>query len=343
MLLDGHGAEAVAETLGLSSVSLLYGWKARLLRQNGATAAEMGQECAHDTERSLRPIVGCVMSQLVGLDAFGSDRCSLMRWGAGVLLFVVLSLGVVAVVVRTRAIRAEQEAIDYCVNRGAVLFAAEDDSRVHKMVIGESGHVLWLCLGTSEVCEGTHEWFAYTVRWNSERLGGRVLHDAVDEDLVRIARMPLLESVALEGREITDAGVARLSECRRLRLVRLGSPLLSDTSLGYLRQLPLLSRLELVGTPVSDEAVKQLRQERPGVHVEVLARDWAEAPFDERAHAEAIRCAENECFQREIELLLVPPVPGRRDVTACPDPPTCDNQEEGDAPPQDEWDARGSQ
>ncbi len=41
MLLDGHSAEAVAKNLGLSSVSLLYRWKAKLLRQNGATAATL--------------------------------------------------------------------------------------------------------------------------------------------------------------------------------------------------------------------------------------------------------------------------------------------------------------
>jgi transposase len=39
MLLDGHSAEAVARNLGLSSVSLLYRWKAKLLRQNGNGAA----------------------------------------------------------------------------------------------------------------------------------------------------------------------------------------------------------------------------------------------------------------------------------------------------------------
>jgi transposase len=41
MLLDGHSAEAVAKNLGLSSVSLLYRWKAKLLRQNGAAAATL--------------------------------------------------------------------------------------------------------------------------------------------------------------------------------------------------------------------------------------------------------------------------------------------------------------
>jgi transposase len=41
MLLDGHRAEAVASNLGLSSVSLLYRWKAKLLRQNGPAAATL--------------------------------------------------------------------------------------------------------------------------------------------------------------------------------------------------------------------------------------------------------------------------------------------------------------
>ena len=41
MLLDGHSAEAVARNLGLSSVSLLYRWKAKLARQNGLPAATL--------------------------------------------------------------------------------------------------------------------------------------------------------------------------------------------------------------------------------------------------------------------------------------------------------------
>ena len=41
MLLDGQSTEAVAKNLGLSSVSLLYRWKAKLFRQNGAAAATL--------------------------------------------------------------------------------------------------------------------------------------------------------------------------------------------------------------------------------------------------------------------------------------------------------------
>jgi len=41
MLLDGHSAEAVARNLGISSANLLYRWKAKLHRQNGAATATL--------------------------------------------------------------------------------------------------------------------------------------------------------------------------------------------------------------------------------------------------------------------------------------------------------------
>jgi transposase len=57
MVLDGHRAESVTENLGLSSVSLLYRWKAKLLRQSGAAAATLEnrvrqlEEDLHHVER----------------------------------------------------------------------------------------------------------------------------------------------------------------------------------------------------------------------------------------------------------------------------------------------------
>ncbi len=41
MLLDGHSAASVAKNLGLSSVTLLYRWKARLLKESGPAAAAL--------------------------------------------------------------------------------------------------------------------------------------------------------------------------------------------------------------------------------------------------------------------------------------------------------------
>ena len=55
MLLDGHRAESVAENLGLSSVSLLYRWKAKLLRQGGAAAATL-ESRVRQLEEDLRRV-----------------------------------------------------------------------------------------------------------------------------------------------------------------------------------------------------------------------------------------------------------------------------------------------
>ena len=55
MLLDGHRAESVAESLGLSSVSLLYRWKARLLRQSGTAAAAL-EDRVRRLEEDLRRV-----------------------------------------------------------------------------------------------------------------------------------------------------------------------------------------------------------------------------------------------------------------------------------------------
>lgn len=43
MLLDGHSAASVASNLGLSSVTLLYRWKAKLLQESGPAATSLEQ------------------------------------------------------------------------------------------------------------------------------------------------------------------------------------------------------------------------------------------------------------------------------------------------------------
>ena len=55
MLLDGHRAESVASNLGLSSVSLLYRWRARLLRQSGPAAATL-ENRVRQLEEDLRRV-----------------------------------------------------------------------------------------------------------------------------------------------------------------------------------------------------------------------------------------------------------------------------------------------
>jgi transposase len=41
MLLDGHSAESVASNLGLSSTSLVYRWKAKVLKTSGPAATQL--------------------------------------------------------------------------------------------------------------------------------------------------------------------------------------------------------------------------------------------------------------------------------------------------------------
>ena len=55
MVLDGHRAESVAENLGLSSVSLLYRWKAKLRRESGAAAATL-ENRVRQLEEDLRRV-----------------------------------------------------------------------------------------------------------------------------------------------------------------------------------------------------------------------------------------------------------------------------------------------
>jgi len=55
MMLDGRSAASVAKNLGLSSVTLLYGWKSKLLRESGPAATTL-QQRVHQLEEQLRQV-----------------------------------------------------------------------------------------------------------------------------------------------------------------------------------------------------------------------------------------------------------------------------------------------
>ena len=55
MLLDGHSAESVVSNLGLSSSSLLYRWKAKILSESGPAASAL-EARVHELERELRRV-----------------------------------------------------------------------------------------------------------------------------------------------------------------------------------------------------------------------------------------------------------------------------------------------
>ncbi len=55
MMLDGHGAESVAQNLGLSGANLLYRWKAKLLTESGPAATRL-ESRVHQLEEELRRV-----------------------------------------------------------------------------------------------------------------------------------------------------------------------------------------------------------------------------------------------------------------------------------------------
>ena len=55
MLLDGHSAESVVANLGISSASVLYRWKAKLLAASGPAATAL-ESRVQQLERELRRV-----------------------------------------------------------------------------------------------------------------------------------------------------------------------------------------------------------------------------------------------------------------------------------------------
>ena len=55
MLLDGHSAESVTTNLGLSGTSLIYRWKAKLLKESGPTATTLDSR-VRELEEELRRV-----------------------------------------------------------------------------------------------------------------------------------------------------------------------------------------------------------------------------------------------------------------------------------------------
>ena len=55
MLLDGHTAKSITENLGLGGTSMLYRWKASLIKESGAAATAL-ESRLHQLEEELRRV-----------------------------------------------------------------------------------------------------------------------------------------------------------------------------------------------------------------------------------------------------------------------------------------------
>ena len=114
-----------------------------------------------------------------------------------------------------------------------------------------------------------------------------------DRDVGELARFPLLNRLCLTGSEVTDGGVEamvesltelrhlclsetkvtgeclpRLGVLRELEDLQLDHTLIDDETIKGLPELPKLTKLTLSGSRVSNAALEELHQSRPGLTIE---------------------------------------------------------------------------
>lgn len=83
-----------------------------------------------------------------------------------------------------------------------------------------------------------------------------VSNTEVLNDLLLLKNLSVLD---LSATTITDAGLARIKELKKLRVIRLNELQISGTGLKYLAENPSLRRIEIVNTLVTDEMVIEYR------------------------------------------------------------------------------------
>jgi hypothetical protein len=114
---------------------------------------------------------------------------------------------------------------------------------------------------------------------------------ADDDALAELAAIKSLKILNLPQADFTDAGLSQLKGLPNLIQLRFGSPRVTDTGMKTIAELPALLRLHLIDVPIgdqglaslaqmkqleslyidggefSDEAVNELFQKRPDLHV----------------------------------------------------------------------------
>jgi hypothetical protein len=93
------------------------------------------------------------------------------------------------------------------------------------------------------------------------------VHDGNDEALATLAELPNLRALELtDDLNITDAGLARLKDLSQLEILYVdGCEKLTDASLQHLRKLKRLSALIALGTRITPEGIKELKQAIPNL------------------------------------------------------------------------------
>jgi Leucine-rich repeat (LRR) protein len=98
---------------------------------------------------------------------------------------------------------------------------------------------------------------------NLETLSAACHGNVTDAGVARACQLKKLKVLYLAGDRITDAGLKPLSLLKQLTKLRLRSTLITDAGLQHLKGLTSLQRLYLTGTNVTDAGVKDLQAALP--------------------------------------------------------------------------------
>jgi DNA-binding response OmpR family regulator len=94
-----------------------------------------------------------------------------------------------------------------------------------------------------------------------------------DEDLRVLGRLVHLRKLDLRGTQISSRGVRHLRDLQKLEELDLTNTRVDDRVLEYVRALTGLRELGLIGTDVSTEAIRNLQQDLPALHIRQKAKD----------------------------------------------------------------------
>ena len=86
--------------------------------------------------------------------------------------------------------------------------------------------------------------------------------------LEQLKQLTSLQSLSLNGRDVTDAGLAHLKALTNLEVLGLDGTRISDPGLPYLTGLSNLRYLHLRGTAISDAGLAQLKEALPNCSIE---------------------------------------------------------------------------
>ena len=107
------------------------------------------------------------------------------------------------------------------------------------------------------------------LRWVDGIQFARIKGEAVQPEVLRqVIRMPDLHTISLVDGRMDPGALQALMMMDRIRTLELRYTTVEEDLVDRLADLPVRGSLSLMGTGVPAEAVEQMRQEQPGLHIE---------------------------------------------------------------------------